>query len=173
MGATGSHPQLDQGECAFCAIALGLDASARIVYRDDNVVAFFPTEPATIGHTLVVPRTHIADVWALDGPTTRHLADVTLLLAGAVRDVLAPEGLNIIQSNGEAATQTVPHLHIHLVPRWAGDQIGPIWPDQTDYSEDAKDAAWQAIVRKVSSSAREAEPDEQDQSCSDHRSVKP
>lgn len=152
---------------------MGLDASARIVYWDDTIVAFFPTEPATIGHTLVVPRVHVADVWTLDGATARCLTNVTLRLAGVIRDVLAPEGLNIIQSNGEAATQTVPHLHVHLVPRWSGDPVGPIWPDRTDYSEVAKDAAWQAIVRKVSSSARENEPNDHGQSCNDHRPIEP
>lgn len=50
-------------------------------------------------------------------------------LAGKLRDQYRPDGMNIIQSNGEAATQTVPHVHFHLVPRWLGDKMGRIWPE--------------------------------------------
>ncbi len=111
------------------------------MYRDEHVVAFFPTEPAVLGHTMVVPRRHVADIWELDEETASHLARSTVRLAGAIREAVHPEGLNIIQSNGEAATQTVFHLHVHLVPRWDGDAMGPIWPKETDYSEVDKDAA--------------------------------
>lgn len=115
------------------------DPDAREVYRDEHVVAFFPTEPAVLGHTMVVPREHVPDVWSLSEETASHLARATVRLAGAVRDAVEPEGLNIIQSNGEAATQTVFHLHVHLVPRWDGDAMGPIWPEETDYTEGDKD----------------------------------
>ena len=56
-----------------------------------------------------------------------------------------PEGLNVIQSNGAVATQTVMHLHIHLVPRWSSDELGRIWPPETDFPELLKDAAWDVI----------------------------
>lgn len=66
-------------------------------------------------------------------------------LAEVMRAALKPEGLNVIQSNGEVATQTVAHLHVHLVPRWEGDGIGRIWPPETDYSEREKDVAWEKL----------------------------
>lgn len=125
--------------CPFCEIVQRDDPDAREVYRDEHVVAFFPTEPAVLGHTMVVPREHVPDIWALSDETAEHLARATVRLAAAVREAVEPEGLNIIQSNGEAATQSVFHLHVHLVPRWDGDAIGPIWPEETDYSERAKD----------------------------------
>lgn len=111
------------------------------MYRDDHVVAFFPAEPAVLGHTIVVPRKHMPDIWSLDEGTAIHLARATVRLAGAVREALKPEGLNIIQSNGEVATQTVFHVHVHVVPRWAGDAMGPIWPEVPTYSELEKDDA--------------------------------
>lgn len=108
-------------------------------------MAFFPHNPATLGHTLVIPRRHIRDIWSLDLRTAERLADVTTQLAAAVKRALEPQGLNIIQSNGEAATQTVFHLHIHLVPRWKGDPVGRLWPPETDYSEKQKDDVWERL----------------------------
>ena len=113
--------------CPFCAIIMG-EGWAREVYRDDHAVAFFPLRPATLGHTLVVPRQHVPDIWALPEQTAVHLTHTVLRVAAALRANVTPDGLNIIQSSGAAATQTVPHLHIHLVPRWAADAMGPIWP---------------------------------------------
>jgi histidine triad (HIT) family protein len=133
------------GDCQFCSIVNGDDPDVREVFRDDHVVVFFPLEPATLGHTLVVPRRHISDIWSLDHTTAGHLARATVDLAKAVRHAMEPHGLNVIQSNGEAATQTVMHLHIHVVPRWSGDAVGRIWPPETGYSEDQKDDAWDAI----------------------------
>jgi len=126
-------------DCEFCEIVDRDDPDVREVYRDENVVAFLPTEPAVLGHVLVVPRRHVPDIWALDPDEAAHLSRATLLLAEAVRDAVRPEGLNVIQSNGEAATQTVEHLHVHVVPRSEGDAIGPIWPEETDYSEESKE----------------------------------
>lgn len=125
--------------CEFCEIVNRDDPDVREVYRDENVVAFFPTEPAVLGHVLVVPRRHVPDIWGLKPDEAGQLARAALLLSDAIRDALRPEGLNVIQSNGEAATQTVPHLHVHLVPRRKDDAVGPIWPAETDYPEESKE----------------------------------
>ncbi len=132
-------------DCPFCEIVQRDNPDAREVYRDEHVVAFFPTDPAVLGHTMVVPREHVPDIWSLSEGTASHLARATVRLAGAVREAVEPEGLNIIQSNGEAATQTVFHLHVHLVPRWDGDAMGPIWPEETDYTEAQKDDALERV----------------------------
>lgn len=113
--------------CPFCAIIMG-EGWAREIYRDDHAVAFFPLRPATLGHTLVVPRRHIPDIWELPEADAACLSRTVLRVATALRAAVTPDGLNIIQSSGAAATQTVPHLHVHLVPRWAADAMGPIWP---------------------------------------------
>lgn len=128
-------------DCPFCEVIAREDPDAREVFRNEHVVAFFPTEPATLGHTLVVPKAHIRDIWSLDSTTAAELSEVILRLATAIREAVEPDGLNVIQSNGEAATQTVPHLHVHLVPRWHDDPIGRIWPPETTYSEQQKDDA--------------------------------
>jgi histidine triad (HIT) family protein len=132
-------------DCPFCKIVYREDPDVREVYRDEQVVAFFPSEPATLGHTLVVPREHIPDVWALSEDLAAELGRAVVTLSAALRRALSPHGLNVIQSNGEAATQTVFHLHVHLVPRWEGDAIGRIWPADTHYTEDQKDEAWKRV----------------------------
>lgn len=124
--------------CAFCNI-IRLEGDAREVYRDDQTVAFFPTNPATLGHTLVIPRQHVPTIWDVDPAVAAAVGATTLTVAHAVRATVRPDGLNIIQSNGTAATQTVPHLHVHVLPRWDGDKIGDFWPDTTDYPEDELD----------------------------------
>ena len=125
--------------CPFCDIGQRPEPDTREVYRDEQVVAFFPTEPATLGHTLVIPRGHVDTIWNLEEAGAKELAAVTIRLAKAVREATGAPGLNVIQSNGETATQTIMHLHIHLVPRWPHDDLGQIWPRETSYSERQKD----------------------------------
>jgi histidine triad (HIT) family protein len=108
-------------------------------------MAFIPPEPATLGHTLLIPRAHIPTIWQLDEETAAELGRWAVVLADAVKRAMRPDGLNVIQSNGIAATQTVMHLHVHVVPRWEGDGIGRIWPPETNYSETEKDDVWDAL----------------------------
>lgn len=145
-------------ECPFCEIVDRDDPDVREVYRDENVVAFFPTDPAVLGHTLVIPRRHVPDIWSLRTDEAAQLSAAVLRLAEAVRAAVVPEGLNVIQSNGAAATQTISHLHVHLVPRNEGDAMGPIWPQETDYSEDRKDDVLNRVKSAVSS-LKPAEPE--------------
>lgn len=133
--------------CAFCAIVTGDDPGARVVLRVPGVVAFFPLEPAVLGHTLLVPTRHATFLWELEAEEARRLGEVASRMSGLLVDALGLDGLNLIQSNGDVATQTVPHVHFHLVPRWQDDPIGPIWPPETSYSDGAKNAAWAEIAR--------------------------
>ncbi|WP_285363197.1 HIT domain-containing protein [Microbacterium sp. LMC-P-041] len=143
--------------CPFCEIVDRDDPDAREVFRDEHTVAFFPTEPAVLGHTMVIPRAHVTDIWHLTDDQARQLSLTTVRVAAAIRDSLNPDGLNVIQSNGEAASQSVMHVHIHLVPRRQGDRIGRIWPPESNYSEAQKDDAWEtlrAACRAIGSAAR-------------------
>jgi histidine triad (HIT) family protein len=124
-------------DCPFCRIAAG-SAAAEVVFRSAEVVVFMPDEPATAGHLLVVPRAHIPDVWSLEPAVARALGDVVLSTANALRDMVDLDGLNIIQSNGSAATQTVFHLHVHVLPRYVGDRVGEFWPEGPSIDSDAK-----------------------------------
>ncbi|MFE7425008.1 HIT family protein [Streptomyces sp. NPDC057545] len=113
--------------CPFCSIAAGR-GPARMIFEDDHTLVFFPLVPATLGHTLVVPRLHAPDLWAMAPTEVERLLSTALRVGAALRDHLAPEGMNLIHSAGSAASQTVFHAHVHLVPRWQGDTMGPMWP---------------------------------------------
>ncbi|MFD0318172.1 HIT family protein [Streptomyces flavalbus] len=115
-------------DCAFCAIAAGT-APARVVATTTETLTFLPLNPVHPGHVLVVPRRHVADVWGLDEGTAAAVSAAVLRAAHAVRAVHRPEGMNVIQSSGAVATQTVPHLHVHVVPRYAGDRMPRLWPE--------------------------------------------
>lgn len=156
---------MGEADCPFCEIIDRDDPDAREVYRDENVVAFFPTEPAVLGHTMVVPRRHIPNIWELRSDEAAQLSAVVLRLADAIQAAVRPEGINVVQSNGEVATQTVPHLHVHLVPRNEGDAMGPIWPERTDYSAERKDEA----LRQVKAAVSALPPDQQEVAPEDRR----
>lgn len=120
------HSVSDPG-CEFCRIIRG-ETDAHIVWQDDGAIAFFPLAPAVAGHTLVVPKEHLTDYWAADEAVVEHLASAVLLVGAGIQRALQPEGMNLISSAGEAASQSVFHLHMHVVPRWTHDRLGQIWP---------------------------------------------
>ncbi len=78
-----------------------------------------------------MPTNHVSDIWGLSASEAGELTTGVLKIAHVIRAALAPEGLNIVQSSGRVATQTVDHLHVHLVPRMAGDAMGDIWPAES------------------------------------------
>jgi diadenosine tetraphosphate (Ap4A) HIT family hydrolase len=122
--------------CAFCAIVSGEDRSVEIVCEDESWLAFFPLDPATPGHTLIIPRTHTSDLWESPTAVAIELMRGIVRVGRAINSALKPEGMNLITSAGKAAEQTVFHLHLHLVPRWTGDGFGHIWPvDDRKYQD--------------------------------------
>jgi len=114
--------------CPFCQIVRGEDRSVETVCEDENWVAFFPLDPATPGHTLIIPRAHISDLWAAPSSLAGELTSAALRVGKAIQSAISPEGMNLITSAGKAAEQTVFHLHLHVVPRWTQDGFGRIWP---------------------------------------------
>lgn len=124
----------DMAECAFCKI-VNRETPAEIVYETPATLAFFPLEPATRGHTMVIPKRHVDTFLDLDPSDIPELGTAVILVGRALRAVLEPEGLNVITSAGEAASQSVMHLHVHVVPRWTGDPIGEIWPPKVPTAE--------------------------------------
>lgn len=126
-------------DCDFCRIAQGADTQVDIVCKASDWIAFFPPEPATPGHTIIIPRVHAPDIWALDSEVAAKLMQAVLKVGIAIRKALTPEGMNLISSSGQAAEQTVFHVHIHVVPRWERDQIGPIWPPKVRLEEELRE----------------------------------
>lgn len=133
-------------DCPFCAIASGRDDTVEMVFNEDGVVAFFPKAPAVLGHTLVIPAQHIPHIKGLDQETAWRLAAATQRVTTAITTALQPPGLNILQSNGAAATQTVPHLHVHVVPRYPEDALGAFWPEVSpEFSAEQRESARSSI----------------------------
>jgi histidine triad (HIT) family protein len=124
--------------CEFCRIIMGTD-KAKVVCETDTTLAFFPLNPAVVGHTLVIPKVHVPDLWSASEVLAAELMHAVLRVGRAIRSALKPEGMNLISSAGDAASQTVYHLHLHLVPRWHNDRIGNIWPPKQKMAEEVKD----------------------------------
>ena len=106
--------------CVFCAIVAG-QAPASIVWEDERFVAFIDIYPVSPGHTLVIPRRHLPLLADLDGDVGPLFAHVARLAAALRRSGLPCDDLNVVLNDGRAANQTVPHAHVHLVPRRRGD----------------------------------------------------
>lgn len=129
-----------QLDCEFCLIVRG-DATADVVLDADQVLAFAPLEPAARGHILVIPKSHVPNF--LDAPpdVLASVASAARVVALAAQRAFNPDAFNLITSAGEAASQTVFHLHVHVVPRWEDDRMGDIWPPTTKYLEATQEAA--------------------------------
>ncbi|MFF3096532.1 HIT family protein [Streptomyces cyaneofuscatus] len=123
--------QRESDSCVFCAIVTGTESADR-VYETEEALAFLPLAPATPGHTLIVPKAHVTDLWHVDMATLAPVMEATLKVSAALRRAFDPDGLNLINSAGAAATQTVFHIHFHLVPRWDGDGIADFWPGREE-----------------------------------------
>lgn len=126
-------PDGDPKACAFCAIARGEDRTVDVICEGPTWLAFFPLNPATPGHTLVIPRSHVEDLWKLSPSEGSYLMTAVIKVGRAIQAAISPEGMNLITSAGETAEQTVFHLHLHLVPRWHADGFGRIWPRDERY----------------------------------------
>lgn len=106
-------------DCIFCKIING-DIPSYKVYEDENVLAFLDITQGTKGHTLVIPKKHIKNVYDLDEETIVNVFKVVPKLANALKKAFNPIGLNIINNN-DKPLQSVFHFHIHLIPRYEND----------------------------------------------------
>lgn len=113
-------------DCVFCRIVAG-EIPATRVREDERTVAFMDLSPANPGHVLVIPRAHAADVWSIPAEDLAACAAGAQAVAVRLRDALGAEGVNLIQSSGAAAWQSVFHFHVHVIPRYAGDPLRLPW----------------------------------------------
>ena len=113
-------------DCIFCKIVAGELPSTQL-FSDDRVVAFMDIYPVSHGHCLVVTKRHYPTVYEVDDEDGAAVMAAARRMAVAIRDGLKPDGLNLHQSNGAAAGQVVGHFHMHLIPRWEGDDTGIRW----------------------------------------------
>jgi histidine triad (HIT) family protein len=112
--------------CIFCKIVTG-EVPCFKLYEDAATLAFMDINPASEGHCLAIAKAHFPDLYSAPEGVAGKVAETARKLAGAVRAVLDPDGLNLIQSNGPGAAQSVMHFHIHVLPRRLGDGLKINW----------------------------------------------
>lgn len=131
-------------DCIFCKIAAG-ELPARIVDEDERTLAFMDIAPATRGHALVIPRAHASDLLTVDEEDLRAVAVAARRLAARMSERLGAQGINLLNSCGRTAWQTVFHFHLHVIPRYEDDPLRLPWvPAEGDPDEIA--AAAQELV---------------------------
>ena len=148
-------------DCDFCAIVRSEEPRAEIVCVE-SWIAFFPLQPATPGHTMVVPRRHAPDLWSVDPDLGAELMAAVIRVGRAIREAMLPEGLNLITSAGKVAEQSIYHVRLHVVPRWQHDNFGEIWlpkrdlpgVDRAEVANRIRDACRRAdLVDRIATSA--------------------
>ncbi len=108
-------------DCIFCKIVAG-EIPAYKIYEDDNVLAFLDITQGTKGHTLIIPKKHIRNVYDLDEDTIFNVFKVVPKICNALKKAFSPIGLNIINNNDQPL-QSVFHFHVHLIPRYENDGV--------------------------------------------------
>lgn len=132
-------------DCIFCKIAKGEIPSATL-YEDEDFRVMLDIGPASLGHALILPKQHYANIYELPDELAAKVFVLAKKTARALQKGLHLEGLNVLQNNGTLAGQTVFHFHMHLIPRYQGDELGLSWKPG-----ELKDEERNALIEKVAS----------------------
>ena len=124
--------------CIFCKLANG-DIPTATLYEDEDFRVILDASPASKGHALILPKQHYADLYELDDEIAAKALVLAKKMVKKLTPILGCDGYNIVQNNKEAAGQTVFHFHMHLIPRYEGDQVGLGWHTGELTEEDKKE----------------------------------
>ncbi|HIZ81553.1 MAG TPA: HIT family protein [Candidatus Mediterraneibacter pullistercoris] len=113
--------------CIFCKIAAGEIPSATL-YEDEDFRVILDLGPASKGHALILPKEHFRNLYDIDEDVAAKAMKLAKKMVKKMTDVLGCDGYNLVQNNEPCAGQTVFHFHMHLIPRYEGDQVGLGWP---------------------------------------------
>lgn len=122
----GREKDMKDNNCIFCKLANG-DIPTATLYEDEDFRVILDANPASKGHALILPKEHYADFYELDDEIAAKVMVLAKKMVTKLRGVLGCDGYNIVQNNGECAGQTVFHYHLHLIPRYEGDDVGIGW----------------------------------------------
>ena len=117
-------------DCIFCKIANGEIPSATL-YEDEDFRVILDLGPASKGHALILPKAHAANIYEISDDMAAKAMILAKKMATKMTEASKCDGFNIVQNNGEPAGQTVFHFHMHLIPRYEGDQVGITWKPGT------------------------------------------
>jgi histidine triad (HIT) family protein len=116
-----------ENSCIFCDIIT--KKSPRVdVYEDDNFVVLMDKYPMSRGHTLIIPKIHYDNLILMPRTEVGRLYSLVPIVAGAIVTAVKADGFNVGQNNGKAANQIVPHVHVHIIPRFNDDSTNGRWP---------------------------------------------
>lgn len=122
--------------CIFCKLAHG-KIPTNAIYEDDDFKVILDTSPAAKGHSIILPKTHAANIFELPDEYCEKIFKVAKKCGAAIKNAYNYDGLNVLQNNGEAAGQTVFHLHVHLIPRNENDSITMKYVPETNMSDES------------------------------------
>ena len=132
-------------DCIFCKIANG-EIPSSTIYEDDMFRVILDLSPATKGHALIIPKNHMANIFEMDESTDGKAFVLASRIAKAMKEALHCDGLNIVQNNGEIAGQTVFHFHMHIIPRYEGDNQNINWVPGTSEADERNAVAEQIKI---------------------------
>lgn len=122
-------------DCIFCKIANG-QIPSNSIYEDEDFNVILDISPASKGHALILPKVHYDNAYEMDDAFATKVFPLASKLAKAMKKALHCDGLNIVQNNEEAAGQTVFHFHMHLIPRYKGDDVDVTWKPHESIAEE-------------------------------------
>lgn len=130
-------------DCIFCSIVAG-EIPCMKVYEDEHTLVFMDIARDVDGHLVAIPKKHVKSLLDCDSETLRRLMDTVQKVSRHLTSHCGYEGVNLLNASEEAAEQSVPHFHMHIIPRKGGDGV-EAWPVFTGAREDAA-AVWKRIV---------------------------
>jgi histidine triad (HIT) family protein len=116
---------MNENSCIFCKI-VKKEIPAKIVYEDEKCLAFLDINPLALGHTLVVPKKHAKSIFDLDEEDAKHIFSIAKKICLKMKEKLGAEGVNLVQSSEEVAGQSIPHFHLHVIPRKSNDDLSDL-----------------------------------------------
>ena len=125
-------------ECVFCKIVTK-QLPATVVHEDEHTLAFLDIAQVNPGHVLIALKAHSENIYGLDEAQAAAIFGPAARLARAIHDVFSPHGLSVYQANGTAAGQQVFHFHVHLIPRYNGDDVTLVFPRKSPTRDQLED----------------------------------
>lgn len=141
---------MKDNNCIFCKLAAG-EIPSNTLYEDEDFRVIMDIAPAVKGHAIVLPKQHMNDLLTVEADTAKKALLVVSKTANAIKNALGCDGINVLQNNGEAAGQTVFHLHFHILPRYENDGFVIPWK-QLSYGEGEAEALAEKIRAAVGAS---------------------
>lgn len=125
-------------DCIFCKIANG-EIPSRTLYEDEDFRVILDMAPATKGHALILPKNHFANLYELPDELAGKAMVLAKKMASVITEKFHCDGFNLVQNNGEYAGQTIFHFHLHLIPRFEGDNQKILWNTTSPTAEELDD----------------------------------